>query len=184
MWQIAAAFSLAGGLRSAKEYRKAGAAALADARAQAAEIRKQKQDVAMIASQQHENRMEQFAELVATNEAYAAYMGRTGRSIQALQKAEQRKYGRDVDRIRGQEAGEKDRLDREASSTVARGEASNKSYRSAARGSVFNAVSSAAMLSIPSSSKAKTKTSTSPTSKSTLFNYQSPKLGTEYKENF
>lgn len=145
-WPIAAAFAIAGGFKSAQQQRKAGSVALGEAKAQAAEIRRQKFDVALLASQQHQDRMEQFKDLVAYNEAAAAYAGRTGRSLAALRKREERKYGRDVSRIREQEAREKERLEKEAVSTVRRGEVDRKTYREQARGTLLGTAYKAASL--------------------------------------
>ena len=172
VWQVAAAFQVAGGFMSAGAKKKAGKAALREARMQAAEIRRQKFDVALLATQQHENRMDQFKDLVATNEAYAAFMNRSGRSLRALQKAEERKYGKDIDRIRLQESREKDKLEREAVATIERGYATSKAYKAAANATMFNAIASAATLSIPTTSNANTKTSNAPASdKASLISY-------------
>ena len=139
-WMIPAAFSLAAGINSAKQYRKASKSAVSEAKAQAAEIRRQKFDVELLTAQQHQNRMEQFSELVSQNEAQTAYMGRTGRSIQALRKREERLYGRDVSRMRVQEAREKRRLEAEARATTSRGLSSSEAYRSQARTSLLQSV--------------------------------------------
>lgn len=137
MWQIGALLSVAGGLQSARQLRKAGSAALLESKAQASEIRRQKQDIALLASQQHQDRMEQFADLVAYNDAATAYMGRTGRSIAALRKREERLYGRDVTRIREQEAREKEAAEKQAAATEARGVSAQKAYKQQAKTSLL-----------------------------------------------
>jgi len=159
-WAVSAAFGLMSGYQQGQEYRKAGQQALVEARLQAAEIRSQKNDVSILATEQHADRMQQFANLVSTNNAYAAYMGRQDRSIQALLRREQAKYGRDVDRIRSQEAREKASLEKQAQATVERGRAQNKQYRSAARSSMFNAVASAVTMSVAGSSGGTSSSST------------------------
>jgi hypothetical protein len=145
-WQVAAAFVVAGGLGSSRAKRKAARAARREAEAQAREIRAQKADVALAATQQHENRMLQFEELVNYNEAVNAYMGRTGRSVAALREREQRLYGKDVDRIRFQEQREKDRLEKEAQAVIRRGRASSDAYKTQARLSLFETAYKAASL--------------------------------------
>ena len=136
-WQIAAAFAAASGFRSAASQRKAGSIAMREARAQAAEMRRQKFDVALAASQQHENRMEQFRDLVAYNEAAAAYAGRTGRSLAALRKREEKLYGRDVTRLRQQEQREKESLEKEAQVTERRGRVDRNVYREQAKSTLL-----------------------------------------------
>lgn len=138
MWQIALAMQVAGGLQSARSSRKAGQAALREARAQAAEVRLQKQDIALLATQQHEQASEAFAEQVAYNAAAVAAGGRTGRSAAALRKREQRLYGRDVDRLRLQEAREKGAAEKEAKAIERRGVQARKTYRAQARSTLFD----------------------------------------------
>ena len=145
-WQVAAAFAVAGGLGSSRAKRKAARAARREAQAQAREIRAQKADVALAATQQHENRMLQFEELVNYNDAVNAYMGRTGRTVAALRKREERTYGKDVTRIRFQEQREKDRLEKEAQAVVRRGRASSDAYKTQARLSLFETAYKAASL--------------------------------------
>lgn len=118
--------------------RKASRAAKREAKMQAAEYRRQKFDVAEFATQQHEDRSAQFAELNAYNEAITAYMGRTGRSITALRKEEARRYGLDVERIRRQEEREKERLEKQAQTTIARGRVTSDVYRQQARATLFD----------------------------------------------
>ena len=137
-WMIAAAFATAAGLESAKQQRKAGRAAIRESKAQAAEILRQKADVSILASQQHQNRMEQFKDLVAYNEAAAAYAGRTGRSLAALRKREETLYGRDVSRMRIQEARDIKRLEKQADVALRGGEVSRDVYREQARSTLLN----------------------------------------------
>lgn len=138
MWQVALAMQVAGGFMSSRSSKKAGQAALREARAQAAEVRLQKLDVALLATQQHEQASEAFAEQVAYNAAAVAAGGRTGRSAAALRKREQRLYGRDVDRLRLQEAREKNALEKEAKAIESRGVQARKSYRAQARSTLFD----------------------------------------------
>ena len=148
-WLIPAALGIAGGVRAASEYRSAGRAAEREAKAQAAEIRRQKVDIAEIATQQHRNRMEQFAELAQFNEAQNAFMQRTGRSIDALRKREERLYGRDVANIRLQEAKEKEATERQAAAVERRGISEAERFKSQARQSLFQTAYSTATLAIP-----------------------------------
>ena len=146
-WQVVtAAFALGSGIAASKSSRKAAKAAMRDAKRQAAEIRRQKFDVARAATQQHLDRMEQFGELMNYNQAINAYMGRTGRSIQALRKREEIVYGRDVTRLRLQEQQEKERLEKEAQAVVARGRVTSDTYKTQARLSLFNSAYKAASL--------------------------------------
>lgn len=137
MWQVAIA--AAGAFQSASASRKAGKAALREARAQAAEVRLQKQDVALLATQAHEDQQAQFAEMVAYNTAAAAAGGRAGRSVSALKKREQQAYGKSVDRLRLQEAREKTALEKEAQAVERRGVQARKTYRAQARNTLFDA---------------------------------------------
>jgi len=136
-WQIAAAFALGSGLSSRSAKRKAARAARREAYRQATRIRAQKTEVALAATQQHLDRMEQFEELSNYNEAMNAFMGRTGRSVSALRKKEESVYGRDVTRMRYQEAREKDRLEEEAKAVIARGRVTADTYNTQARLSLF-----------------------------------------------
>jgi len=145
-WAVAAAFQVAGGLGSARAKRKASRAARREAEAQAAEFRRQTFEVAQLATEQHEQRLEQFAELVAQNEAMTAFMGRTGRSISALRKEEERRYGRDVSRLRAQEEREKQKLEKQAKTTIARGRATSDIYKTQAKASLFSTAVAAASL--------------------------------------
>ncbi len=146
-WQVVtAAFALGSGIAGSKSSRKAAEAAMRDAKRQAAEIRRQKFDVSRAATQQHLDRMEQFGELINYNQAINAYMGRTGRSIQALRKREETVYGRDVTRLRLQEQQEKERLEKEAQAVVARGRVTSDTYKTQARLSLFDSAYKAASL--------------------------------------
>ena len=138
VWQVALGLGVAGGLGSASASRKAGKAALREARAQAAEVRLQKQDIALLATQRHEQQQAQFADMVAYNAAAAAAGGRAGRSVSALRKREERLYGRDVDRIRLQEAREKAAAEKEAQAIESRGVQARKVYRAQARNTLFD----------------------------------------------
>lgn len=134
-WMITAAFAAATGLESARQQRKAGKEALRDAKRQATEQRRQKFDIDLLASQQHQDLMEQFQETLAYNEAATAFAGRTGRSLRAIQKREERLYARDVERLRTGAEREKLAVERGASATEERG-------RSAARASKRSVASS------------------------------------------
>lgn len=143
-WQIAAAIAF-GGMQAGAQ-KAAGAAAYRDSLRQAAEIRKQRFDIEELAAQQHVDRMMSFSDLQRTNNAYAAFMGRSDRSIAALRNEEARRYGRDVDRIREQERREGVRINREAEETIRQGQIANRQYKSAARTTMFNTFASAAMM--------------------------------------
>ena len=143
---VAATFAVAGGIASSRASKKAAQAAIRDAYAQAREIRAQKADVALLATQQHENRSEQYKELSNYNAAINAYMGRTGRSIDALRRKEQKVYGRDVNRLREQEQREKERLEKEAVATIARGRVSQDVAKTQANLSLFNTAFKAASI--------------------------------------
>jgi hypothetical protein len=73
-------------------------------------------------------------------------MGRSGRSIQALQKREQLKYGKDVDRIRQQEARQKESLESQAKAALAAGRVKSRTYKSAATTSLLTTFVKAAAL--------------------------------------
>ena len=148
VWTVAAAFQVAGGLGSARAKRKAAREARRQAAAEAAALRAEKFEVAALATEQHADRMEQFTDLVATNEAFAAFMGRSGRSIQALQTREQRKYGKDINRIRQQEARQKESLEAQAVATIRAGRAKSSAYKSAATASLLTTFGKAAELGI------------------------------------
>ena len=146
VWEVALGMQIAGGFMSSRAKRKAGKAALREARAQAAEVRLQKQDVALLATQAHEDLQAQFAEMVAYNAAAAAAGGRVGRSASALKKREQQLYGKSVDRLRLQEAREKAALEKEAQAIERRGVQARKSYRAQSRNTLFDTAYKAANL--------------------------------------
>jgi len=143
-WPIVAAIAL-GGMQAGAQ-KAAGAAAYRDSLRQAAEVRKQRFDVEELAVQQHVDRMNSYRDLQSTNNAYAAFMGRSDRSIQALRKEEGRRYGRDVDRIREQERRELVKIERDAQEVVRQGEIANRQYKSAAKSTLFSTLGSAAMM--------------------------------------
>lgn len=145
-WAVAAAFSVASGFESARQYRLAGKEAIRQSIAQAAELERQKADINIIASEQHFDRMNEFKDLVSENEAYIAAMGREDRSVKALQKREQDKYSRDISRLRSQQKRDLDTVDRQIEAELASGRARNRQYRSAARGSLLSTFSNAANL--------------------------------------
>lgn len=168
VWQVALAVQVASGLGSASASRKAGKAALREARAQAGEVRLQKQDIALLATQQHEQASEAFAEQVAYNTAAMAAGGRTGRSAAALRKREERLYGRDVDRIRLQEAREKAAAEKEAQAIESRGVQARKAYRAKARGTLLDtAIKSFDLVDTSGFGKTKAKTTKGNTTKLT-----------------
>lgn len=146
VWQVALGLAVAGGLQSAQYQRKAGKAALRESRAQAAELRLQKQDIALLATQAHEDQQAQFAEMVSYNAAAAAASGRTGRSVAALGKREQQLYGKSVDRLRLQEAREKTAIEKQARATEERGVQARKAYRAQARSTLFDTAYKSALL--------------------------------------
>lgn len=145
MWQ--AALAVGSGIMGSRAKRKAARAARRDAERQAAEIRRQRFAVSELATQQHEQRSEAFKELAAYNQAMAAYSGRTDRSIAALRGEEERRYGRDVDRLRAQERREKESLEKQAQATLARGKVTSDVYRQQARQSLFDTAFKIASLS-------------------------------------
>lgn len=128
-----------GSKRAAREAKR-------EAERQAAEIRKQRFDVQEITTQQHRQRSEQFDELIASNIALAAFMGRGDRSIQALRKEEARRYGVDVDRLREQERREIENIERQAEETRRQGRITAQQYKTQARQSLFNTALTAASL--------------------------------------
>jgi hypothetical protein len=143
-WFVTAAFAVASGIASASAERKAGKAARREAIAQAAEVRRQKFDIERLASQQHENRMEQFQEIVSSNAAAAAMAGRTGRSLRALRKREQRLYARDVKRIRTSAFEEQQAREREAQTLERGGREAYKASRRRAAATLINTAGRAA----------------------------------------
>jgi len=172
MWQ--AALAVGSGLMSYGSSKRAARAARREAERQAAEIRKQRFDVQEITTQQHMQRSEQFDELIASNIALAAFMGRGDRSIQALRKEEARRYGVDVDRLREQERREIENIERQAEETRRQGRITAQQYKTQARQSLFNTA-----LTVASLYKAPTTTTSGGTSLGggTGVNVQSPKVG-------
>lgn len=138
--------SVASGLESAKQQRKAGKAARREAELQAQAILRQREVVSRLADQQHFDRLMQLKDLASTNEAFAAFMGRSDRSIKALQKREQRKYAEDVRRISLQEAMELGRLEEQADVERRRGENLSKQYKIQSRGTTVSSLLKAADL--------------------------------------
>lgn len=143
---IQLAIAVGSGFMGSRAKRKAARAARREAERQAAEIRKQRFDVQEITTQQHRQRSEQFDELIASNIALAAFMGRSDRSIQALRKEEARRYGVDVDRLREQERREVENIERQAEETLRQGRITAKQYKTQARQSLFNTALTAASL--------------------------------------
>jgi hypothetical protein len=143
-WQLALA--VGSGLMAYGSSKRAAREAKRQAERQAAAILLQRFAVEELATQQHVDRMESFRDLVNTNNAYAAYMGRSDRSIQALRKEEGRKYGRDVDRIKEQSRREIQKLRDEAQAVREQGRVTSKQYRNAANATLFNTVISAATM--------------------------------------
>lgn len=138
-----AAVSSIAGLGAGK---KAAKAAKRAAARQAQEIEFQRFQVREIATQQHLNRTEQYAQTASQNRAAAAYMGRSDRSIEALRRREATLYGRDVDRIRTQEQQEVANLYKEASAVRARGRAQAKSIKAQTYGSLLSTAITAAAI--------------------------------------
>ena len=173
-WQLALA--VGSGLMSYGSSKRAAREAKRQAARQAAAILRQRFAVEELATQQHADRMESFRDLVNTNNAYAAYMGRSDRSIQALRKEEGRKYGRDVDRIKEQSRREIQKLRDEAQAVREQGRVTSRQYKNAANATLFNtAVSAATMLgSTPSTTTTSGGTSLGG---GTGVNVQSPKVG-------
>jgi hypothetical protein len=133
------------GFRSGK---KAKRAAKREAARQAREIELQRFQVRELATQQHLNRTEQYAQTASQNRAAAAYMGRSDRSIQALRRREAALYGRDVDRIRTQEEQEVANLYKQARAVRARGASQAKGIMSQTYGSLLNTAITAAAVGV------------------------------------
>ena len=144
VWQ--AALAVGSGIASYGSSKRAARAARREAARQAAEILNQRFVVREITTQQHMQRSEQFDELIASNIALAAFMGRGDRSIQALRKEEARRYGVDVDRLREQERREIENIKRQAAETLRQGRITAKQYKTQARQSLFNTALTAASL--------------------------------------
>ena len=145
-WQIAAAIAVGSGIAGAGQTRAAGQEARTQARLQAIEIRKQRFGFQEQALQTQQQRMEQFEDLVNTNAAFAAFMGRSDRSIRALQKREARKYSTDVRRIQAQAQREIDKLNLQARVEEQRGESAKRIASYTANAQLISTIGSAAML--------------------------------------
>lgn len=145
-WQIAAAIAVGSGIAGAGQARAAGQEARTQARLQAIEIRKQRFGFQEQALQTQQQRMEQFEDLVNTNAAFAAFMGRSDRSIRALQKREARKYSTDVRRIQAQAQREIDKLNLQARVEEQRGESAKQIASYNANAQLISTIGSAAML--------------------------------------
>ena len=144
MWQIAAAIAL-GGMQAGAQ-KAAGAAAYRESLRQAAEIRKQRFGIQELTIQQHGQRLEQFKDLQSTNNAYAAFMGRSDRSISALRNEERRRYGQDVSRMQEQERRELEKIESQAQTEEARGRVAKKASDTAAKASMLGTLGSAALM--------------------------------------
>lgn len=144
MWQIVAAVAL-GGMQAGAQ-RKAGAAAYRESLRQAAEIRKQRFGIQELTAQQHAQRLEQFSDLQSTNNAFAAFMGRSDRSIAALRGEERRRYGQDVARMQEQERRELEQIETQARTEVSRGVSAKKAANAAATASMLGTLGSAALM--------------------------------------
>ena len=145
-WAIAAAIAVGSGIAGAGQTRAAGQEARTQARLQAIEIRKQRFGFQEQALQTQQQRMEQFEDLVNTNAAFAAFMGRSDRSIRALQKREARKYSTDVRRIQAQAQREIDKLNLQARVEEQRGESAKRVASYNANAQLISTIGSAAML--------------------------------------
>tara|TARA_R100000654_G_scaffold35688_6_gene61170 strand:+ start:4666 stop:5232 length:567 start_codon:yes stop_codon:yes gene_type:complete len=179
-WQIAAAIAgVAMGVAGAGQTRAAGQVARTQARLQAIEIRKQRFGLQEQALQTQQQRLEQFEDLVNTNAAFAAFMGRSDRSIRALQKQEARKYSTDVRRIQAQAQREIDKLNLQARTEEQRGESAKQIASYNANAQLVSTIGSAAMLygtsgSNPSSTSTSTTSSTAGLGGSPSLNLTNP----------
>lgn len=138
---LSAGFGLSAGRKAARETRKAG-------QRQAAEIIKQRFLVREIATQQHLNRSDQYAQTASYNRAAAAYMGRSDRSIAALRRREATLYGRDVERIRTQEEADVANLYAQAEGTIDRAKAQASAIKAQTYGSLLNTAITAAAIGV------------------------------------
>ena len=143
-WQIYAAVAL--GSMQAGAQKAAGAAAYRESLRQAAEIRKQRFGIQELTVQQHLQRMEQFKDLQSTNNAYAAFMGRSDRSIAALRSEERRRYGQDISRLQEQERRDLEKVESEAQAEVGRGKVAKKAASQAATATMLGSLGSAALM--------------------------------------
>lgn len=145
-WQLAAAVAVGSGFLGAGQQRAAGQAARTEARLQAIEIRKQRFGIEEIALQQQQQLFSNFSELINTNAAVAAYMGRTDRSIRAIQKREADKYSTDVRRVQAQKRREIDKLSSQALTMERRGDTARDAASYNANATLFSTIGSAAMI--------------------------------------
>lgn len=145
-WQLAAAIAVGSGIMAAGQTRAAGQVARTQARLQAIEIRKQRFGLQEQALQTQQQRMEQFEDLVNTNAAFAAFMGRSDRSIRALQQKEARKYSTDVRRIQAQAQREIDKLNLQARVEEQKGDVAREVASYNANAQLISTIGSAAML--------------------------------------
>lgn len=143
-WQIVAAVAL--GSAQAGAQKQAGAAAYRESLRQAAEIRKQRFGIQELTVQQHLQRLEQFKDLQSTNNAYAAFMGRSDRSIAALRSEERRRYGQDISRLQEQERRDLEKVESEAQAEVGRGKVAKKAASQAATATMLGTLGSAALM--------------------------------------
>ena len=143
---VALGLSAVSGIAGFGSGRKAKKAAKREAARQAREIEFQRFQVRELATQQHLNRTEQYAQTASQNRAAAAYMGRSDRSIQALRNREAALYGRDVDRIRTQEQQEVANLYKQARAVRARGASEAKSIQAQTYGSLLSTAITAAAI--------------------------------------
>ena len=145
-WQLAATLAVGSGVMAAGQQRAAGQAARSEARLQAIEIRKQRFGIEEIALQQQQQLFANFSELINTNAAVAAYMGRTDRSIRAIQKQEAEKYSTDVRRVQSQKRREIDKLGSQALTMERRGDTAREVASYNANATLFSSFGSAAMI--------------------------------------
>ena len=145
-WQLAAAIAVGSGIAGAGQMRAAGQAARTQSRLQAVEIRKQRFGLQEQALQTQQQRLEQFEDLVNTNAAFAAFMGRSDRSIRALQQKEARKYSTDVRRIQAQAQREIDKLNLQARVEEQRGDVAREVASYNANAQLISTIGSAGML--------------------------------------
>ena len=145
-WQLAAAIAVGSGIAASEQQKAGGAAARTQSRLQAAEIRKQRFAIQEVALQNQQQRLEQFEDLVNTNEAFAGFMGRSDRSISALKKREATKYSTDVRRIQAQASREIKKLSTQARVEEQRGDVQKKIADYNAKATLISSVGSAAMI--------------------------------------
>ena len=181
-WAIAAAIAVGSGIAGAGQTRAAGQVARTQARLQAVEIRKQRFGLQEQALQTQQQRMEQFEDLVNTNAAFAAFMGRSDRSIRALQKREAEKYSTDVRRIQAQAQREIDKLNLQARVEEQRGDVAKQVASYNANAQLISTIGSAAMLygAGSGSPSASANTSTAGLGGSSSLNLTNPGMAPTY----